>query len=261
MDSDSRVVSAVSAEALELPALLALLAELTVTDAGRQRAEGLSPYASRGDLDRRRQVVLEAQELLVEAPLLRSFEEPLLPLLETLRRGDATVSGSVLVGIAGVLAATRDARQLIASSELQVPALMARQARVPDAEPLRRKIGRALDRRGGVRDDASPTLEALRRKVRKLRDGLYKDLQRTVTQHEELFSEKTIPLKDGRLVLLLQAGSRGRIKGLVHGRSSTRTKCARPCRWWRPTSIFSVRSICCRPLDVSLQPATGAWWR
>ena len=32
---------------------------------------------------------------------------------------------------------------------------------------------------------------------------------------------KTVSLKEGRLMLLVHAGSRGRINGLVHGRSGT----------------------------------------
>jgi DNA mismatch repair protein MutS2 len=64
-------------------------------------------------------------------------------------------------------------------------------------------------------------LAALRRRSRRLREGLYKNLQETASQHEEHLSEKTVSLKDGRLMLLLHAGSRGRVKGLVHGRSGT----------------------------------------
>jgi len=53
------------------------------------------------------------------------------------------------------------------------------------------------------------------------REVLYQDLQGLVQEHRELLSEETVPMREGRLVLMLQAGARGRMPGLVHGRSGT----------------------------------------
>jgi len=215
------VTSAVSETALELPALLSLVAELAVTDAGRQRVEELRPVQSRTELEGHRQRLSEAGVLLNDGRLVQILEEPILPLLESLGQGDAAVSGRQLVLLAQVLKMMHDSGHRIATSEADCPALEDLRASLPDVDPLRRKITKTLNQRGGVRDDASPALAALRRRSRRIRDGLYKNLQETASQHEEHLSEKTVSLKDGRLMLLLQAGSRGRVKGLVHGRSGT----------------------------------------
>ncbi len=220
-DSALRVTSAASEAALELPALLSLVADLAVTDVGRLLVEGLRPFQSRPGLEGHRQRLSEVGVLLNEGSLVQSLEDPILPLLENLRQGDAAVSGRDLVRLARVLEIAHEACRRIATSESESPALEELRTRLPDAEPLRRRIGKTLNQRGVVRDDASPALTALRRRSRRVRDGLYKSLQETASQHEEHLSEKTVSLKDGRLMLLLQAGSRGRIKGLVHGRSGT----------------------------------------
>ena len=78
-----------------------------------------------------------------------------------------------------------------------------------------------LDRRGEVREDASPRLAALRRQIRTVRDQLYRDLGEFVSSHKDELSEETIPMRGGRLVVVLQSGARGRSGGLVHGRSAT----------------------------------------
>ncbi len=220
-NSTSRVTSAVSETALELPALLSLAAELTVTDAGRLRVEGLRPFRLQAELEGHRQRLSEAAALLNDGRLVQGLEEPILPLLESLGQGDATVSGRQLVRLAEVLERTHDACHRIATHESECPALEDLRTSLPDTDPLRRQITKTLNQRGGVRDGATPALAALRRRSRRIRDGLYKNLQETITQHEEHLSEKTVSLKDGRLMLLVHAGSRGRLEGLVHGRSGT----------------------------------------
>ena len=84
-----------------------------------------------------------------------------------------------------------------------------------------RKIGRILDRKGEVRDDASPKLAALRRQVQGARERLYGRLEAIGGAHRELIGEETIPMRGGRLMLMVQAGNRGKLAGLVHGRSAT----------------------------------------
>ncbi len=86
---------------------------------------------------------------------------------------------------------------------------------------LYERIERTLDRRGEVREDASPLLQQLRRDIRRHRDVLYRSLQAKLGELAADLAEETIPLRNGRLVLLVQAGARGRVPGLLHGRSAT----------------------------------------
>lgn len=215
------VVSPASPEALELPSLLALYAELAATDLGRRRLLGLAPCSELEEIRRLHRQLADTEKLLQEGSLIPSYEEPLSTLLDDLHSGDQTVSGAQLIQLASVLEVTRRLAERVRTSEVEVAELHELVGLLPDGEPLRRQIIKSLDKRGRVRDDASPALERLRRRVHGIRDGLYKQLQETLADHREHFSESTVSLKDGRLTLLLQAGARGRLGGLVHGRSGT----------------------------------------
>ena len=211
------VASRATLEALDLPKLLAMLAGQAATDLGRARLLGLRPLADAGTLADRRRRYAEAADLLAEGgALVPGFEEPLGALLGELESERCELEGGDLVSLAAaVRAASTAARRTVAGP-------LAEAAReLPDLEPWRRRVGKALDGRGRVRDDASPELRKLRRRVQRVREALYGELRETAAASRELLSEETIPLHDGRLVLLVQAGARGRMPGLVHGRSAS----------------------------------------
>ena len=221
VDSAPLVVSEASLAALEYPSLLAVLAVLGATDLGRERIHDLRPLAGGAELAERRAAYEEAGRLLSNGALVPSFETPLLPLLARAAGASPGLSGRDVVALADLLDITAAVRERIAAADPPVPALAARAATVADAEPLRRQIRKVLDRRGEVREDASPELQRLRGAIRRQRESLYQDLQGLVQEHRELLSEETVPMREGRLVLVLQAGARGRVPGLVHGRSAT----------------------------------------
>ncbi len=214
-------VSAASLAALEYPSLLAVVAALAATDLGRERILALVPLADRAPLAERRAAYEEAGRLLGAGALVPSFETPLAPLLARAAGASPGLTGRDVVALADLLETTAPAVERIAAAELPSPALAARADTLPDAEPLCRQIRRVLDRRGEVREEASPELARLRGAIRRQREALYLDLQGLVQEHRELLSEQTVPMREGRLVLVLQAGARGRLPGLVHGRSGT----------------------------------------
>jgi DNA mismatch repair protein MutS2 len=207
--------------ALELPSLLAVLSTLAASDLGRQRILGLSPAASPDDLAERRSLYQECGQLLVQGRLIPSFEEDLEPVLERLDTGRPPVTGRELNRLATLLSAVREARSRIRAAAPPCPTLAAAVSEMVDLEPLERRIRRALDRRGEVRPDASPELVRLRGQIRSVRDGLYSELRGYLQEHKDELGDDTIPMRGGRLVLTLGAGSKGRLQGLTHGRSGT----------------------------------------
>ncbi len=220
MNADS-LYSAATAEALELPSLLAVIAQLAASDLGRERVLGLRPFADEADLRAWRGRFEEASRLVGDRSLVPSFDVPLLQLLDRLVHGRPPVEGIDLVRLADLGKATRTAVQRIREAVPPCPGLGQLAAGLPDLEPLLRRIDRTFDRRGEVREDASPRLASLRGQIRRVRDQLYRDLGEFVSGHKEELSEDTIPMRGGRLVVVLQSGARGRSAGLVHGRSAT----------------------------------------
>ena len=210
------VASTATLEALDLPKLLAMLAGQAATDLGRRRLLELRPLADAAALADRRRRYAEAAELLAEGALVPSFEEPLAELLDELDGERCELGGAELVTLAAAVRAAAAAISRITAG------LLAEEVReLPDLAPWQRRVKQALDGRGRVRDDASPELRKLRRRVQGVREALYGELRQTAAASRELLSEETIPLHEGRLVLLVQAAARGRLPGLVHGRSAT----------------------------------------
>ena len=213
--------SAATAEALELPSLLAVVSRLASTDLGRERALGLVPAADAAELAVRRRRFEEAERLLEAGALIPDVEAPVGELFARLVTGRPPVDGLDLVRLADLLKATRAAAARVREADPPCPALGELAAALPPVDALLRRIERTFDRRGEVREDASPRLVSLRREIRTVRDELYRQLSGFVAEHKDELSEETIPLRGGRLVLMLQAGARGRSGGLIHGRSAT----------------------------------------
>ncbi|HEY4562601.1 MAG TPA: hypothetical protein VIJ36_06460, partial [Thermoanaerobaculia bacterium] len=219
--SSSSILSQATAQALEFPSLLAVVARFAASDLGRERVLGLRPFEEEGPLRARRTLFEEASRLVGERALVPDFDVPLGDLLTRINTGRPPVEGGDLVRLADLGKATRTAAARIRGAVPPCPALDALARGLPDVDPLLKKIERTLDRRGEVREDASPRLAALRRQIRTVREQIYRDLGDFVSGHKDELSEETIPMRGGRLVVMLQSGARGRSGGLVHGRSAT----------------------------------------
>jgi DNA mismatch repair protein MutS2 len=217
----SSVLSQATALALEFPSLLAVVSTFAASDLGRERVLDLRPFEELARLRAHRTLYEEASRLVAERALVPDFDVPLGELLVRLIHGRPPIEGLDLVRLADLGKATRSAVTRIREAVPVCPALGELAGGLPDVEPLVRKIDRMLDRRGEVREDASPRLAALRRQIRTVRDQIYRELGDFVGSHKEELSEDTIPMRGGRLVVVLQSGAKGRTGGLIHGRSAT----------------------------------------
>ena len=207
--------------ALEFDAFLALFASEARTDLGAAVLSALAPAREEEELRRRRARYEEIARLSLEAPLVPGLGEGLGELVERLESGDPPLAGGEILRLAALLAAGGEAAARITAVDPPCAELARAVAGLADPQPLVRQIGRILDRKGEVRDDASPRLAALRRQVQGARERLYGRLEAIDGAHRELIGEETIPLRGGRLMLMVQAGNRGKLAGLVHGRSAT----------------------------------------
>ncbi len=214
-------VSAATLSALEFASLRRVAAEFAVNDLGRVELASAKPFARASELRRSLGMTSDVERLLPEGSLVARFEEPLAPLAEALAREDSEIVGADLVLLASVLSSSQAALARIRAGEPKSETLREAFATVPDLSDLAQEIGQRLDERGRVRDSASRRLEQLSKKSRKVRRELYAKLGDFVSGHRDNLAEDTISVHDGRLVLLLRSGSKGRLPGVVQGRSST----------------------------------------
>jgi len=215
------ILSEASERALEFPSLLALLAQGAATDIGRELLLALRPTAERAELDTRRRHYQETQRLLADRNLVPSRERDLLPILRAIEQFDQDLGGRELVEIGALIECTTEALARIRSATPPCVALSEFVAELVPLDDLARKIKKTFDSRGEIREDATPRLAELRGRIRTTRQKIYDQLSGSVEVHREHLSEETIPMRGGRLVLVLQSGARGKVPGLVHGRSGS----------------------------------------
>lgn len=207
--------------ALEFPSLKALVASRAACDLGRLRLEELSPFSEEEDLQQHRRRYDEVRRMLAARPLVPWRERPFAPLLGALQAGGHGLDGRDLVELGVLLQIVADGIERVGSTDPPCEALVERCATVPDLTDLRRQLKKTFDARGEIREDASPRLAEIRASSRRVRQSLYDRLRTSVNELRDNLSEETIPMRAGRLVLKLQAGSKGRAKGLIHGRSAS----------------------------------------
>ncbi|HKI87236.1 MAG TPA: hypothetical protein VKA53_10895, partial [Thermoanaerobaculia bacterium] len=215
-------MSTATSRALELPAVLEVLAALAATDLGKERFLALVPSEDVDELERWRRMVGEAQELLARGgTLVPEAEEPIAPLLARLAAGEDQPSGGELLRLVVLLSSGLRVLDRIGADEGRYPVLTSEAPAAAACRALASRVERLLDRRGELREDATPRLAASRRRIRQLRESLYTELRTSVESHREELAEDTIPIRNGRLVVLVKAGARGRLQGISHGRSSS----------------------------------------
>jgi len=207
--------------ALEWPALVALFADEARTDLGAAVLAALEPTGDAEELTRRRAAHAEVARLAVDGALVPSLDTAFAPLLERLETGLPPLEGPEILTMARLLEAGAAAIERIRAADPPVPELARRLEGLGDPTVLVAHVHRVLDRKGQVRDDASPRLAELAREVRGARDRLYARLDKVRETNRELFGEETVPMRGGRLLLVLSSGARGRMPGLVHGRSAS----------------------------------------
>ena len=219
--SSSPVASEATELALELPALLRLVAHLAASDLGRKAVVEQRPFDRLAELEQRRGRYEEARRLLAARSLVPLCERPLHPLLTAIEDGGRSLTGRDLVEVSSFLKVASEAGRRIAEADPPLPELAAAVERLPSCAELLRHLRKTFDPRGEIREDATPRLAELRVRLRRARDRTYRQLGTLVEKHREHLSEDTIPMRGGRLVLVLQAGARGRLPGLLHGRSGS----------------------------------------
>jgi len=157
-------LSPATAQALELPGLLALVAHRSATDLGRERVLALTPEDDEDRLCERRRAYEETERLLAERPLVPLLERPLGPLLQELERGGYNLGGRELLLFVDLLRASAEAAQRVRTADPACEALAARLEGLPSLDELRRQLEKTFDRRGEIREDATPRLSELRGK-------------------------------------------------------------------------------------------------
>src|SRR5262249_55400511 len=171
-----------------------------VTPMGKALAAQLHPHADAAALE------VQLRETSEMAAALAAGAEPplapvvdLRPYLEAAQIGGFYLEGVQLVEVAQCLEVLQRLRRYVQVESQRVPLLSRRLARLSDFSIVLREIRSALDDKGSVRDHASPALQDIRQRLKRVRDRVNRTLHNLMSTDTSVLEDPVVPSLADRL--------------------------------------------------------------
>jgi DNA mismatch repair protein MutS2 len=208
---------------LEFPKVLERLTRYASFSAGEEKARTLTPEADWREIRWQLETTSEARALLDAKPdTSLGGAHDARPFVAAAQRG-ATILPAELLDVRDTLVSARVLHRTLTKLDEQFPHLADIAGRIIPCPNIITEIGRCLDDRGVVRDNASPELARIRREVRIAHDRIRDKLQRIIGSSRNIpfLQEPIITQREDRYVIPLKADFKGRIRGVVHDVSAS----------------------------------------
>jgi DNA mismatch repair protein MutS2 len=208
-------VAPTTLEKLAFGRVIDALAERASTPLGRDRAREVRP-----DLDDAGIALSceRTEEILGGDDVALGGVEDVRPLISRVREGNL-LDGREILSIAYTMDAAGTVRRALArGGGVRLGELAARMTSFDG--PLR-IVREQLDPNGEVRDDATPKLRDIRRRLQPLRGRIRERLAQLLAQHAEHVQDPIVTLRRDRYVIPIKASSQSRVPGIVMDVSDT----------------------------------------
>lgn len=211
-------------ETLEFNQIVELLADLTVTDAGRQLAEAIQPLFEARSIEQSWQLIDQLQILSgdhLEIPMvaLDSYQEVFNRI-----KVKAQLSISEIFQIKKLLNLDNKIIKFFEDLNLEQPLTLLFQLvnKLIDSDFLNQQVNDLIDENGQVKEDASAKLRELNQSIKRLQV----DLKNKATDlangsKAKYLSEKVVTIRLGRYVLPVKTESKNQIPGSVLDQSAS----------------------------------------
>jgi len=215
---------------LEFEKLKGIVKEFAVSSLGARRIEELTPTSNREEIEDELAKVEECRELL-ERPEpfklgeITDFE----PLIQQAQEHPPLEAGDFLE-INSTLEVGQEARQYVLDQpEEDIPYLRELAEAIHTLENLQTEIKSKIDRRGEIRDTATPRLFNLLKEKREVESGIKEKLEGFLENHKNLIQDRVVVQKSNRMVVPLRSSAKERVDCVIHGSSNSgRTLFAEP---------------------------------
>jgi len=217
MDTDAQRV-------LEFSKVLDILAQYAATSMARRKARALLPESAAGGVELALRETTEMAEALREgyALPLGSIDD-VTGQAERARSGGGPLEPAVLSNVATCLEAAERVARSLGRQGRSYPALVRLGQSIPTCPELAERIRSSIDVNDRVKDEASPELNNIRRRVQRLRKQIEATL-RGLIENSEIRPHLQYPnptMCRDRYVLPVNAYSKKAVPGLVHGSSDS----------------------------------------
>ncbi len=206
---------------LEWPKVIERLAAEAATMAGKDRCQAIEFHTDLEGVSHALRLTTEADELIRITggfPLggIRDIRQA----LRRVEQG-ADLDGPDLLAIADTMDAARRVKAFMGEHAEAVPAFAELAVPVTPLPKLVSEIKRCFDLSGEVSDDASPSLHAIRLRIRQAQSGIREKLQRMLNTHAQHLQESLITVRGDRFVLPVRSDAKSQVPGLVHDQSAS----------------------------------------
>ncbi|MCH7587011.1 MAG: endonuclease MutS2 [Chloroflexi bacterium] len=208
---------------LEFRAILAKLAGFAAFSASKELALQLRPSTDFDEVLETQKGTTEARLFLTKNPGATIGGAHDIRDLVQAAQHDSTLEVDDFLDIRSTLIAARNIKRKLADYVEELPHLAQRAAAIPPITGLVSAISKVLDDRGNIKDNASKNLAEIRRDLGSARARLVSKMDRLVSDPKiiPILQEPIVTQRDGRFVIPLRAEFKGRIKAVIHDRSSS----------------------------------------
>lgn len=211
-----------SIQTLELPRVLAMLADQAVTQEGKERALALRPEDDEEEVSARLKETTAAVEMMIlrGSPSFHGVK----PVGGSLQRADmgGSLNTRELLDIAAVLAAARSAKEYGESDEEKKTPIDYLFRSLHPNRFLEEKITGSIVGDGELADSASPELASIRRHMRATESKVRDILQKIISSSQAKYlQESIITQRSGRYVVPVKSEFKNEVPGLVHDLSGS----------------------------------------
>ena len=211
-----------SLRVLEFTRIREMLAEGALTALGAEKCRELVPFDTLYDIDLAQRETEEAAVILqyVGGHPLTEFPDAR-PALTVCEKG-GTLSPGMLLSVAGLLRASRAARDVLITDRESTPLLQGRAQLLSEARNVERDITDAILSEDEIADRASSELMNIRRHLRGAQDRIKDKLNQMVRSSlQKYLQESIVTVRNNRYVIPVRAEYRAMVPGLVHDQSSS----------------------------------------
>ena len=210
-------------QTLEYFKILSRLAYYCDFDASRDKALNLLPIADFDEVKHLQAETAEAYRLFSSNPQLSiGGARDLMPIAGNAAKG-LVLESSDLLDVKYTLIAARNLKRSISRLEGDYPCLKTLAEQLPPSLGLIDAITQAISDNGDILDSASPRLGEIRRNLKIQHQRLRRRMESMISnaQISQYLQEPIFTQRDGRYVLPLQAGNKGKVRGIIHDQSAS----------------------------------------
>ena len=224
MASTFSVIPSSTFEKIGYQTILDETLRLVYTASGRERVEHTQIETEGARIDHLLQMSGEWLRCIESSPSipLRPLDD-LDPVLKACAAAGSMLSPADFLLVADHAQTARLLTTYFERTDPPVSALAQYTARLQPLKHLEKEIQSKIDENATVRDDASPELKKIRTRLNREESRLRSTLQRLMKRHRDAgrTSDEGITLRNGRMVLPVQAEFKRKIDGFVHDVSSS----------------------------------------